>query len=72
MSSDDDVIVEQDGDDWWVMRRDPRSRSVGRVPIRGPFESNAAAWRWLDDNGDHGRDDTDRHNRIRARIGGEG
>jgi hypothetical protein len=49
MTIEDDVI-ERDGEDWWVMRRDPRFKSVGRVPT-GPFASNAEAQRWLDDNG---------------------
>jgi hypothetical protein len=38
----------------------------GAVDLAGPFQTNAAAWRWLDEHGDGGRDDTDRYNRIRV------
>jgi hypothetical protein len=38
--------------------------------VAGPFETNAAAWKWIDDHTDEGRDDADRYNRIRIAFSG--
>lgn len=48
-------VVERDGNHWVV---------AGDREI-GPFLTNAAAWSWIDRNTHAGRDDIDRHNRIR-------
>jgi hypothetical protein len=55
------TIEETDGA-WHVMD--------GSTRVAGPFGSNAAAWKWIDDNSDSGRDDSDRYNRIRVAFGG--
>jgi hypothetical protein len=41
-------------DEFWVID----------API-GPFRSHEAAWRWIDQNTDQGRADSDQYNRIR-------
>jgi hypothetical protein len=57
MPEDTRSVIEQDGG-YWVTENGWR--------IVGPFESNAAAWSWIDRHSCEGRDAIDRYNRIRA------
>lgn len=50
-------VIEQDGG-YWVTENGWR--------IVGPFQTNAAAWLWVDRHCDEDRDAVDRYNRIRA------
>jgi hypothetical protein len=44
--------------------------SSGGKHVAGPFDTNAAAWDWIDRHTPEGRDDTDRYNRIRIAFHG--
>jgi hypothetical protein len=57
MPDDAMSVIDQDGS-YWVTENGWR--------IVGPFETNAAAWSWIDRRCDEGRDATERYNRIRA------
>jgi hypothetical protein len=53
-------VVETDGKIW--VANDQR-----RV---GPFDTNAAAWSWIDKHNDQGLSDTERYGRIRMAFNG--
>jgi hypothetical protein len=53
-------VIDQDGS-YWVTENGWR--------IIGPFETNAAAWLWIDRHGDEGRDATARQASERALQG---
>jgi hypothetical protein len=53
-------VTERNGE-YWVVDGDRET---------GPFQTNVAAWSWVDKNTYRGRDDTDRHNRIRDAFNG--
>jgi hypothetical protein len=56
------MFVEQSSDGWIV------ADATGKRA--GPFDTNAAAWSWIDRHGDEGRDDTERYGRIRMAFNG--
>ena len=59
-------VIELNFGEWGIRAKVPS----GVYVIKRGFRSNAAAWAWIDKNGQEGLDAIDRHNRIRDCFNG--